>query len=177
VIPSLCIPIHRRDALIRTALCATTLAALGGPASALDVGALAPDFELPGAEAVVRLSQYRGKVVYLDFWASWCGPCKQSFPWMNSVQAKYGAQGLKVLAINVDTRRDDARKFLLSSPAAFDLAYDAQGKTPRLYDVKTMPSSYVIDRAGRLSALHRGFSSADTAGLEQAIRQALEGAQ
>ena len=160
--------------MVRAAVGVGMLGAVSTRARALDRGALASDCELPGADAAVRLSQYRGKVVYLDFWASWCGPCKQSFPWMNSLQARYGAQGLQVLAINVDARRDDARKFLQSNPAAFTVAYDGQGQTPRLYDVKTMPSSYVIDRAGKLSVLHRGFAPEDTPGLEQAIRLALE---
>lgn len=168
--------VHRRAALLRVLGFAGLWAALDVAAQSLDKGALAPDFELPGTIAAVKLSQYRGKVLYLDFWASWCGPCKQSFPWMNAMQAKYGAQGLQVLAINVDTKRDDARKFLLSSPATFELAYDAQGHTPRLYAVKTMPSSYVIGRTGKVLAIHRGFAPEDTAALEHSVKLALEGA-
>ena len=166
--------LDRRDALLRVAVGVSLLASINSGANALERGTSAPDFELPGTDATIRLAQYRGKVVYLDFWASWCGPCKQSFPWMNAMQAKYGAKGLQVLAINVDTRRDDARRFLLASPAAFVVAYDGQGHTPRLYDVKTMPSSYLIDRAGRLLTVHRGFSPQDSAALEQAIHAALE---
>ena len=167
--------VHRRAALLRTLGFVGLWSVFDAGAQSLDKGAVAPDFELPGTNATVKLSQYRGKVLYLDFWASWCGPCKQSFPWMNAMQAKYGAQGLQVLAINVDAKRDDARKFLLSSPAAFELAYDAQGHTPRLYGVKTMPSSYVIDRAGKVVAVHRGFAPEDTAALEQSLKLALEG--
>ena len=168
--------VNRRAALLRTLGCAGLLAGFEAGAQSLDKGVAAPDFELPGTHAVVKLSQYRGKVLYLDFWASWCGPCKQSFPWMSAMQAKYGTKGFQVLAINVDTKREDARKFLLSSPAAFELAYDAQGLTPRLYGVKTMPSSYVIDRAGKVLAVHRGFAPEDSAALEQSVRLALEGA-
>lgn len=168
--------VHRRAALQRVLGLAGLWAAFDAGAQLLDKGAVAPDFELPGTNAAIKLSQYRGKVLYLDFWASWCGPCKQSFPWMSAMQAKYGTKGLQVLAINVDTKREDARKFLLSSPAAFELAYDAQGLTPRLYGVKTMPSSYVIDRAGKVLAVHRGFAPEDSAALEQSVRLALEGA-
>lgn len=167
---------NRRAVLLRGLGFAGLWAAFDAGAQSLDKGAVAPDFELPGTSAAIKLSQYRGKVLYLDFWASWCGPCKQSFPWMNAMQAKYGAKGLQVLAINVDTKRDDARKFLLTSPATFELAYDAQGHTPRLYNVKTMPSSYVIDRAGKVAAVHRGFASEDSAALEQSVKLALEGA-
>ena len=167
--------VHRRAALLRVLGFAGLWGALDAGAQSLDKGAVAPDFELPGTSAAIKLSQYRGKVLYLDFWASWCGPCKQSFPWMNAMQAQYGAKGLQVLAINVDTKREDARKFLLRSPAAFELAYDAQGQTPRLYGVKTMPSSYVIGRTGKVLAIHRGFAPEDVAGLEQSLRLALEG--
>lgn len=167
---------NRRVALQRALGFAGLWTALDAGAQSLDKGAVAPDFELPGTNAAIKLSQFRGKVLYLDFWASWCGPCKQSFPWMNALQAKYGAKGLQVLAINVDTKRDDARKFLLSSPATFELAYDSQGLTPRLYGVKTMPSSYVIDRAGKVLAVHRGFAPEDSAALEQSVKLALEGA-
>jgi peroxiredoxin len=166
----------RRHAMLAMAVAAGMLTGRSGLAHALERGANAPDFELPGADANVKLSQYRGQVVYLDFWASWCGPCKQSFPWMNAMHAKYAGQGLKVLAISVDTRRDDARKFLLANPAAFTVVYDGAGQTPRLYEVKTMPSSFVIDRKGRLALLHRGYEPQDSADLERAIVTALEAA-
>ncbi len=166
--------VDRRAALQRALGVAAMWGVFDAGAQSLGRGAAAPDFELPGTHAAITLSQYRGKVLYLDFWASWCGPCKQSFPWMNAMQVKYGAKGLQVLAINVDTKREDARKFLLSSPATFELAYDAQGLTPRLYGVKTMPSSYVIDRAGKVVAVHRGFAPEDSAALEQLVRLALE---
>ena len=146
----------------------------GGSVLALEKDAQAPGFDLPAAEFNVGLAQYRGKVVYLDFWASWCGPCKQSFPWMNAMQAKYGSKGLQVLSINVDVKRDDARKFLAASPASFLVAFDPQGRTPGVYGVKAMPSSYVIGRDGRVTLLHRGFAPDDTAVLEQEIRLALE---
>ncbi len=155
-----------------TATTATT--AMSGSAPALEKGAVAPDFDLPGADANVGLAPFRGKVVYLDFWASWCGPCKQSFPWMNAMQAKYGAKGLQVVSVNVDAKRGDAAKFLAANPASFVVAFDAQGRTPGLYAVKAMPSSYLIGRDGRITLLHRGYAPEDGAALEQEIRLALE---
>ena len=144
------------------------------PAIALEKGAIAPDFELPAASGNVSLAQYRGKIIYLDFWASWCGPCKQSFPWMNAMQAKYAGKGLQIVSINVDAKRDDATKFLVANPATFAVGFDPQGQTPALYAVKAMPSSYLIGRDGRIAFLHRGYAPEDAAKLEQEIRQALE---
>lgn len=162
----------------RTALSALLFVAairvLSGSALALEKGAVAPDFDLPEADANVGLAQYRGKVVYLDFWASWCGPCKQSFPWMNAMQSKYGTQGLQVVSVNVDAKRDAAAKFLVANPASFVVAFDPQGRTPGLYAVKAMPSSYLIGRDGRITLLHRGFAPEDGAALEQEIRLTLE---
>ena len=143
------------------------------PALALEVGQRAPDFELAGPQGVVRLADYKGKTVYLDFWASWCAPCKQSFPWMNEMQARYKDSGLRILGINVDQKPVDAKTFLERLPAGFDLAFDATGKTPRSYEVKAMPTSVLIGPTGVVLAVHRGFASEDRAALEGAIRQAL----
>ena len=140
---------------------------------ALEDGVLAPDFKLPSGSDAVQLSQYRGKVVYLDFWASWCGPCRQSFPFMNTMQARYGGEGLQVVAINLDVKPADVRKFLAVNPATFAVAYDPEGHTPRLYGVKAMPSSFLIGRDGRLALSHSGFVREDEVALERSIRQAL----
>lgn len=143
------------------------------PLFALEPGQRAPDFELAGPQGTVRLADYRGKTVYLDFWASWCAPCRLSFPWMNEMQARYKDSGLRVLGINVDQKPADAKIFLDRFPAGFDLAFDATGKTPRGYEVKVMPTSVLIGPTGLVLAVHRGFGNDDRAGLEGAIRQAL----
>lgn len=143
------------------------------PALALEAGQHAPDFELAGAQGIVRLADYKGKTVYLDFWASWCVPCKQSFPWMNDMQARYRVSGLRILAINVDQKPADAKLFLERLPAAFDLAFDSSGSTPRTYGVKAMPTSMLIDGSGKVLQVHRGFGNEDRPALEQAIRKAL----
>lgn len=134
----------------------------------------APAFELAGVNGPVRLADYRGKLVYLDFWASWCGPCKRSFPWMNAMQARYAAQGLQVIAVNVDTSSADAERFLAVTPASFVIAFDPVGTTPRAYAIKGMPSSVLIDAAGRIVHRHAGFSDGDKAGLESQIASALK---
>jgi len=157
----------RRAAL---ALCAG-LACAG--AWALDEGAAAPKFDLPGREGAVQLANYQGKVVYVDFWASWCGPCRQSFPWLNEMQAKYGARGLQVVGVNLDAKGDDARKFLADVPARFQVAFDPAGATPRAYGIKGMPSSVLVGPDGKVILQHAGFKAADRAELEKAIQTAL----
>lgn len=144
-------------------------------AQAAPLGQLAPDFELSGKDSTtVKLSALRGKVVYLDFWASWCGPCRQSFPWMNDLQSKYGSRGLQILGVNLDAKDADARKFLTENKGNFLLAFDNKGMTPKLFGVKGMPTSYLIDRDGRIVSEHTGFNFSKTAGLEKEIEKLLE---
>ncbi len=142
-------------------------------AQALELGQSALDIELPGAR-VARLSELRGKVVYVDFWASWCGPCKQSFPWMNEMQKKYATQGLQVLAINLDAKRADADSFLAQNPALFALAFDPKGESARRVGVTAMPTSVLVGADGKVVYLHRGFSNDDRAALESRIAAALK---
>lgn len=142
-------------------------------AAAVEVGDVPPAFNLTGRVSAVKLSDYAGKTVYLDFWASWCGPCKQSFPWMNDMQARYAAQGLRVVAINVDQKAEDAQAFLRKTPAHFDLAFDPTGQTPKAYAIKAMPTSVLIGPDGKVLSVHSGFKDNDRSALEQNIRQAL----
>lgn len=137
----------------------------------------APDFTLDGRGAPVKLADLRGKFVYLDFWASWCAPCKRSFPWMASLQQRYGAAGLQVVAINVDTKRLDADQFLAATPAAFVIAYDPAGATPKKYAIKGMPSSVLIDPDGKIIATHTGFTADTPAQVERDIERALKGSK
>ena len=105
----------------------------------------------------LQLEQYQGKVVVVDFWASWCVPCRRSFPWMNDMQAKYGDQGLVVIAVNVDRERAAAEEFLAEVPADFRIHYDNDGVVAEAFGVEAMPSSYVIGRDGEIVARHLGF--------------------
>ena len=137
-------------------------------------GAAAPAFALPTAGGeTVSLAPLRGRVVYVDFWASWCAPCRRSFPWMNALQARYGKDGLAIVGINVDKRREDAERFLRDTPASFTIAYDANGATPAAYDVKGMPSSYLIDRKGNVAAVEEGFHDESRDDVEAQIRALL----
>jgi len=153
---------------IATALLAAFLAT--SPAHAAEAGQPAPAFALPTANGeTVALDKLRGKVVYVDFWASWCGPCRRSFPWMNQMQQKYGPRGFTVVAINVDKKRSDAERFLAQYPANFTVVYDEAGATPAAYGVKGMPSSYLVDPRGNVTFVERGFLEEHEAELENRV--------
>ena len=147
---------------------------VAGSAAAVGVGEKAPAFALPTANGdTVALESLRGRVVYVDFWASWCGPCRRSFPWMNEMQQRYGARGLTIVGVNVDKRRPDAERFLHDTPAAFAVVFDEAGTTPAAYEVKGMPSSYLIDARGNVAAVEVGFLEGNKEALEERLRALL----
>jgi thiol-disulfide isomerase/thioredoxin len=113
------------------------------------------------------------KVVWVDFWASWCAPCRRSFPWMNTMYRKYAGEGLQIIAVNVDKERALADEFLQETPAEFRLHFDPQGDLAATFGVQAMPSSFMLDADGNVLATHYGFKLADTELYEQAIRTAL----
>jgi len=154
--------------LIRISL--TVFAIYGFFGSSYAFSAPAPDFKLEGKQKQVKLSDYRGQIVYLDFWASWCQPCRKSFTWMNKMQSLYGKEGFKVIAINLDESRQKADKFLEQIPANFDIAFDPRGNTAKTYNVKAMPSSYLIDKHGNVIHANLGFRGNDEEKLELKIR-------
>jgi cytochrome c biogenesis protein CcmG/thiol:disulfide interchange protein DsbE len=143
-------------------------------ADAAAVGTPAPAFALPDATGkTIALDTLRGQVVYVDFWASWCGPCRRSFPWMNEMTQKYGERGFKVVAINVDKKRADADRFLAQMPAKFPVVFDPAGAAPTAWDVKGMPSSFLVDARGNVVAAEEGFTDERKAELEAKIRALL----
>ena len=105
----------------------------------------------------LTLEEFKGKVVYVDFWASWCGPCRKSFPWMNAMHAKYANQGLAVVAINLDSDKALADKFLALLPAQFHIRFDPEGNAAAAFDLQGMPSSYIFNKQGELVQSHVGF--------------------
>jgi len=136
------------------------------------VAAKAPNFQLPSAhsERPISLKRYRNQVVYVDFWASWCTPCKQTFPWMNEMQDRYGLDGFKIIAISLDEDRKDAEQFLKKMKVNFEIAYDTTGETAEKYQLDVMPTSYLIDRRGELVHIHKGFKNSDKASMEAIIK-------
>jgi cytochrome c biogenesis protein CcmG/thiol:disulfide interchange protein DsbE len=133
---------------------------------------------LPRAEAAPpqSLGPVQGKVIWVDFWASWCVPCRRSFPWMNAMHRKYGDDGLEIIAINLDKDRALADGFLAEVPAEFALRFDPAGNLAKEFKVQAMPSSYLLDGDGRVLASHFGFKTADAPEYERAIQEALAAA-
>ena len=119
------------------------------------------------------LDQYRNQVVYLDFWASWCIPCKKSFPWMNEMHRKYKDQGLKIIAVNVDENPADADKFLADTPAEFTILRDPDGALAEHYKLIGMPTSLLFDTEGKLVSRHAGFKKSKTKSYEAELKQLL----
>ncbi|MEX2125002.1 MAG: TlpA disulfide reductase family protein [Woeseia sp.] len=135
----------------------------------LHAGAAAED----GAQSL-DLSAYRGKVVVVDFWASWCAPCRRSFPWLDSMHRKYGEDGLVVIGINEDNAAEDAEAFLKAFPVSFAIVADRDGELAREFDLLAMPSSYVFGRDGELAARHLGFKTTKQDAYEAVLRRLLE---
>jgi cytochrome c biogenesis protein CcmG/thiol:disulfide interchange protein DsbE len=119
------------------------------------------------------LTSLRGRVVYLDFWASWCGPCRQSFPWMEIMKSTYEVQGLEIVAVDLDSDRADADRFLKQFHPTFQLRFDPKGEIAEQYKVQGMPSSVLIDRHGAIRFTHAGFRPIDGAIYETQLRELL----
>ena len=128
----------------------------------------------PAAAGDLDLDKYSGNVVLLDFWASWCVPCRRSFPWMNDMQEKYAQDGLIIIAVNVDRDIENTVAFLEEFPANFEIIYDPDVELAKEYEIQVMPSSFIIDRNGETVERHVGFKVKKQDEYEAAIRAALE---
>jgi thiol-disulfide isomerase/thioredoxin len=126
-----------------------------------------------GGGPSLDLARHRGSVVVVDFWASWCKPCRQSIPWLNELRARYGSQGLVIVGVNVDAERQDAERFLRNTPIDFEIVFDPGGELARRFALKGMPSSLVFDREGKLVATHIGFQHSSRAAREADLRELL----
>ena len=127
---------------------------------ALAPGDEAPNFQLPdiSSDKLVSLDSYRGKIVYIDFWASWCSSCIKTFPQLNELLIHYQNRGLEVIAVNIDYNRQDALNFLDDNTVNFTVVYDQLGEqTVMEFGIKGVPVGYLIDRQGKIFAIHRGF--------------------
>lgn len=123
--------------------------------------------------ASLDLDEYRGQVVYLDFWASWCVPCRQSFPWMNELHSKYSSQGLKIIAVSVDEDPEAMSEFLADHPANFTVVHDLDKTISEPFSIIGMPTSFVYDREGELLGSHAGFNPKDKQAIEDYLAQLL----
>ncbi len=136
----------------------------------------APDFSLPTFpdDTPINLADLKGRVVYLDFWATWCPPCRKSFPWMDEMHERYKDQGLIIVAVSVDKKRELIEKFMTKMQPGFIIAHDLSGKIAKAYKLRAMPTSYLIDRNGQLVSTHMGFRNKDKARQEAAIQTLLD---
>ncbi len=124
--------------------------------------------------AGLDLSGYRGKVVYLDFWASWCTPCRRSFPWLDELSSRYARRNLVVIGVNVDTDHALAEKFLSSNWVSFPILFDPQGDLATRFKIGGMPSAVLIDRDGRVRFQHVGFSEKKEEEYEAHVQSLLD---
>jgi thiol-disulfide isomerase/thioredoxin len=149
---------HFGSAMLQFALAlGLARAALAAP---LKEGDAFPDLSRFGLEGT--LPDLHGKIVIVDFFASWCDPCKESFPVLEELHQKYGGQGLVIVAVNLDRKRADMEEFLKQHPASFTIVRDAANKLVAAVKIPTMPSSFLLDRSGKVHAFHRGFKGAET---------------
>lgn len=162
--------------LLLAAASALAGSGFGGVALAVEVGEAAPPFVLPSVRAEgapVSLAAYRGRVVYLDFWSSWCAPCRRTMPALAGLRAKWPRERFEVLALNLDTSRRDALRFLEQVPVGYPIALDVGGATARRYGVAALPAAFVLDGAGRVQSVLQGAQAEDIALMQQAVEQAL----
>jgi cytochrome c biogenesis protein CcmG/thiol:disulfide interchange protein DsbE len=126
-----------------------------------------------GEPGLIDLSAHKGKIVIVDFWASWCVPCRRSFPWLNEMQAKYADQGLVIIGVNEDASEEEAAGFLADYPARFEIVHDNEGSLATEFGVVAMPSSYIVGRDGKVVTRHLGFKSKLINEYEAAIQEIL----
>ncbi len=163
----------RRRALLAAALGCLAADARAQP-DAVPANARLAALELPDAAGRAQpVFLPTAAATWVDFWASWCTPCRLSFPWMNGLHDTLAPRGLRIVAINLDARRADAERFLAAHPARFLCLFDTAADSARRFAVRGMPSSYLFGRRGELIASHVGFRASEAAGLEARIRAAL----
>jgi peroxiredoxin len=147
---------------------------LNSQAMAGEVSGPAPAFTLTTLDGKkVSLSDYKGQVVMINFWASWCGPCRQEMPLLNEIYTSYKKAGFVLLGVSVDESADDAKGFLAKTPANFPILHDAGGTVADLYKNQAMPSSFFVDRKGNLSHVHKGYKPGEENDYKKVIKKLL----
>jgi peroxiredoxin len=151
---------------------AMALVLLAGTAFAADAGGPAPSFTLAaltGQQAA--LSQYKGQVVMVNFWATWCGPCQQEMPLLDQMYKKYKPAGFTLIGVNVDKEAPPVRELMARKPVSFPVLLDPANQVSKAYHVDEMPSSVLIDRKGEIRYIHRGYRPGDENEYQDRIRQ------
>ena len=144
--------------LVLTALTAVTT--LSAAAATLQTGAAAPAFQLnSNTGKPLALADFRGQIVLLNFWASWCGPCRQEMPILEQLNRQYHGKGVTLLGVNVEPDSAAAVQWLKATPVTFPILFDTDSKVSSLYEVAGMPNTVIIDRKGQVRYIHRGYSA------------------
>ena len=151
---------------------AMALVLMAGTAYAADAGGPAPSFTLAaltGQQAA--LSQYKGQVVMVNFWATWCGPCQQEMPLLDQMYKKYKPAGFTLIGVNVDKEAPAVKELMARKPVSFPVLLDPANQVSKAYHVDEMPSSVLIDRKGEIRYIHRGYRPGDENEYQDRIRQ------
>lgn len=163
------------SALLRPLLGSLLLAAATWSSAAVPVGANAPDFTLKTLNGPnMRLQEQRGKVVLVNFWATWCGPCRKEMPHLNRIADKYKSSGLVLLGVNIDEDVRNAAEVAGKLKVSFPVLLDTDKAVSKIYDLNSMPSTMVIDRSGKVRYVHRGYQDGYEDTYDQQIRELLK---
>lgn len=153
----------------------TLLLAAASQAAMPAIGGKAPDFTLKNsAGSNLKLSEHRGEVVMINFWATWCAPCRQELPLLNRLHEQYRKAGFRLLGVNIDDRPDAARAMAKNLGISFPVLFDSEKRVSRLYDVNAMPSTVLIDRDGKVRYIHLGYRAGYETRYEAQIRELLK---
>jgi len=167
---------RQRKRLVQTMLAGTLLLWTAVSSAAMPaIGSTAPDFTLrSSAGKNLKLSELRGQVVMINFWATWCGPCRQEMPLLNRIHEKYAKAGFKLLGVNIDDNAGNAQTMAGKLGVTFTVLLDAEKRVSRLYDVDGMPSTILIDRDGKVRYIHKGYRAGYETQYEAQVRELLK---
>lgn len=159
--------------IVRRTFLTVLLAVAALPALAADaVGSKAPDFTLKSTTGKnVRLAELRGDVVMINFWATWCGPCRQEMPHLDKIHKKYKDLGFQLLGVNVEADTSGMNKYLKDVPVGFTILNDGANSVAKLYGVDGMPATVIIDRDGKVRHVHRGYKPGYEQKYDQQVKQ------
>jgi peroxiredoxin len=165
-----------RSSCIQVLAAILACALVAAPAVAVEPGDTAPSFSLPALDGKtkVSLASHRGKVVWLDFWASWCPPCLSSLPELEKLRQQLPADQFQIVAVNLDEDQKKALRFLERHPVGYPSGSDPKGSLPDKYGLKTMPTSYLIDRNGVVRVVHEGYRDGDMKKIKSEVRKWVE---
>lgn len=163
---------------MRLAALAAGLLAVASPASALELGKAPPAIDMPDLEGRdVDLTKLVGSVVVVDFWASWCDPCKEAIPVLDALQKRHAKDGLVVVGVNIDSSAKKMNRFLQSHPVSFRVVHDRKLAVAAKYEPPEMPSTFFVGRDGKLQHIHPGFENGDSEKIEAQLQALLKEAK